>query len=173
MEIEWILISKCIYMSYLHLFLTLIFRFLICNSIVNFYQKHYSRKKNPPQNRKITNTVVFRIETAAIFDRECHISCLLVIKGILGMIVFVYRKNKMAAESNIQMVKLKTMALPLHLCILPDLRKQTKRVAIRQATYKPHSKRRKSKRVNQRGNGIFSLDLPLLATTISTAVANS
>ena len=35
--------------------------------------------------------------------------------------VFVYRKNKMAAESNIQMVKSKTMALPFPLYILPGL----------------------------------------------------
>ena len=33
--------------------------------------------------------------------------------------VFVYRKNKMAAESNIQIVKSKTMPLPLPSYILP------------------------------------------------------
>ena len=113
-------ILKCTYIPYLYSFHTLTFRFSVCNSIVNFYQTHYLCKKDPPPTLKLPNTAVFQIETAAIFDGEYYRSCLWVIKGILGTIVFVCRKNKIAVESNLQIVKLNTMPLPLPSYILPD-----------------------------------------------------
>ena len=89
-RIERIRIWKCIYITYLYLFHTLTLRFSFCNSIINFYQTHYSCKKEPPPTRKMTKTAIFRIETTAIFDRECYSSC--------KLWVLVYRKNKMASE---------------------------------------------------------------------------
>ena len=53
------------------------------------------------------------------------------------------------------------------------VKSRQQRVVIRKAYKKTRSKKRKSKKVVQRGKGLFSILVPLLATVISTAVANS
>ena len=53
------------------------------------------------------------------------------------------------------------------------VKSRQQRVVIRKTHNKKRSKKRKSKKVVQRGKGLFSILVPLLATAISTAVASS
>ena len=53
------------------------------------------------------------------------------------------------------------------------VKSRQQRVVIRKTHNKKRSKGRKSKKVVQKGKGLFSILVPLLATAISTAVANS
>ena len=53
------------------------------------------------------------------------------------------------------------------------VKSRQQRVVIRKTHNKKRYKKRKSKKVVQRGKGLFSILVPLLATAISTAVASS
>ena len=107
----------CICHSFIY-FIRLLFDFPLVTALSTFI-KHITRVKKIPC--RLGNKGTWRLETAPIFDSECHSSCLWAIKGILWTIVFVYRKNKMTPELNLQMVKFKTKPLPLPSYILPDI----------------------------------------------------
>ena len=49
--------------------------FLFVSALSNFIKDITHVRKDPPSTRKITNKAVFHIETATIFNKECHSFC--------------------------------------------------------------------------------------------------